>query len=140
MSILCKRVWMVGILLLASSAMSISAEEKNTEETAEEPTIEVESSNPVSGDEQAIADGRKLYVRWCQQCHGVKLDGYSPRWGHHGADLRSFWRGFGEFIAIVLNGRPEKMMPPFAEYIGIEDISKIGAFIETKAIKGANWK
>jgi len=117
-------------------SLSAIAESKNDDP----PVIKVESGNPMSGDAEAIKAGRKLYVRWCQQCHGVRLDGYSPRWGQHGADLRKFWQGYRQFALIVLEGAPEKRMPAHKEYLSGEEVLQIGAFIETKSIEGANWK
>ncbi len=123
---------------IAVFTFGVCAAQSSDEE--EPPTIKVESGNPQSGDPAAIENGQKLYVRWCQQCHGVKLDGYSPRWGKHGADLRKFWQGYKQFVTIVQEGIPEKMMPPHAEYISEDEILQIGAFIETRAIEGAVWK
>jgi len=126
-------------LFSVSVAFTVMAADSNSDE-AEAPVIKVESGNPKSGDEEAINNGNKLYTRWCQQCHGAKLDGYSPRWGKHGADLRTFWRGYKQFVTIVQDGIADKMMPPHAEYISEDEILQIGAFIETKAIEGAVWK
>ncbi|MFK7965321.1 MAG: cytochrome c [Burkholderiaceae bacterium] len=123
---------MVGV-----SATGLASAESKTEAPA---LVKLESGNPMSGDADAIKAGRKLYVRWCQQCHGVKLDGYSPRWGKHGADLRKFWQGFRQFALIVLEGVPEKRMPAHKEYLSGEQVLQIGAYIETKSMKGANWK
>ncbi|HEV8261684.1 MAG TPA: hypothetical protein VGQ19_13110, partial [Burkholderiales bacterium] len=39
----------------------------------------VPSSNPLSGDPEAIDLGKHLYFNWCVQCHGPKADGDSPR-------------------------------------------------------------
>lgn len=125
--------WVAALSLMLTSNV-FAAEEK------EEPFVQPESNNPLSGDVDAVKKGRKLYVRWCQQCHGAKLDGYSPRWGQHGADLRVFWRGYKQFVTIVQDGIVEKLMPPHKEYLPEEDILAIGAFIETKSIAGANWK
>lgn len=133
-----------GLLLTSLSSLiavfTFGVFAAETTDEAEPPTIEVESGNPKSGDAAAIENGEKLYVRWCQQCHGAKLDGYSPRWGKHGADLRKFWQGYEKFVTIVQDGIPEKMMPPHSEYISEDEILQIGSFIETKAIEGAIWK
>ncbi len=105
------------------------------------PRIKVEDSgNPLSGDVEAIVEGERLYARWCVQCHGINIDGVSPRWGKWGADLRVHWRGFEQFIHIVAVGRTEKRMPPFGEFLDFDQISQIGAFLETRAIEGANWR
>jgi cytochrome c oxidase cbb3-type subunit III len=99
----------------------------------------VPSSNPLSGDPEAIELGKKLYFTWCVQCHGHKANGES-RFGKYAGDLTHFWRGYKEFIVIVKNGRPQKMMPPWKDVLDEDNISKLGAFLETLAEEGANWK
>lgn len=106
---------------------------------ADQPSTPFPSSNPLSGDQDAIQQGRKLYFTWCVQCHGPKADGVS-RFGHYAADLRQFWRGYREFVTIVKNGRVERQMPPWKEILSDKDIAQIGAYLETLAIEGANWK
>ncbi|MGH6902557.1 MAG: hypothetical protein ACREIR_07450, partial [Geminicoccaceae bacterium] len=54
--------------------------------TAAEAAAAIPSSNPLSGDPEAIEAGRKLYNTWCSQCHGGKADGVS-RFGKYAADL-----------------------------------------------------
>ena len=100
---------------------------------------DAQMSNPVSGNPEAIAAGRKLYSMWCIQCHGPKADGVS-RFGKYAADLREFWRGYREFVTIVKNGRPDRQMPPWKEVLDDAKIAEVGAFLETLAIEGANWK
>jgi quinohemoprotein ethanol dehydrogenase len=105
----------------------------------EKPATPVPSSNPLSGNPEAIEQGRKLYFTYCVQCHGVNADGRS-RFGEYAKDLRKFSLGFSMFFATVVAGRPQKKMPPWGEYISPEDIQRIGAYLETLAIEGANWK
>ena len=127
-------------VLLASASFQF-APLNATAQDSDPPRIEVtESSNPRHGDPQAIEEGRAAYFKYCVQCHGPGADGTSPRFGKYAGDLRKFWRGYGEFLAIVLNGRPKKQMPPWAEYLNQNDIAAIGAFLETLAVEGANWK
>ncbi|MGI9333261.1 MAG: c-type cytochrome [Gammaproteobacteria bacterium] len=110
-------------------------------EEQEPPRIEItESSNPKHGDPEAIEQGLQTYMKFCRQCHGPKADGAAPRFGDYSGDLRKFWRGYGEFVAIVLNGRPKKQMPPWVGILDQDDIANIGAFLETLAIEGAVWK
>jgi mono/diheme cytochrome c family protein len=106
---------------------------------AAKPVKKVASSNPLSGDTEAIAVGTKLYFTWCVQCHGQKANGES-RFGKYAGDLTKFWRGYKEFVLTVKNGRPGKQMPPWKELLDDENIAKIGAFLETRAEEGANWK
>lgn len=120
--------------LLASSIAPAVAESDEVPDP-----IDIESANPMSGDPEAIEAGAFLYGRWCVQCHGVKADGVSPRWGKWGFDLRTWFRGYEKFIEVVAVGKLPKM-PPFGEYLDFDQISQIGAFLETVSIEGANWQ
>lgn len=113
-----------------------------TAETAEtqKAAVKVASSNPLSGDPEAIDLGKQLYFNWCVQCHGAKADGDSPRFGKYAGDLRKFWRGYAEFVNTVKNGRPGKQMPPWKDFMDEDTIAKLGAYLETLAVEGANWK
>jgi mono/diheme cytochrome c family protein len=97
------------------------------------------SSNPMSGDAGAIAEGRGLYVKFCAPCHGPHADGES-RFGKYAADLRKFSLGYKEFVVTVKNGRTGRQMPPWKEYLTEQQISQIGAYLETLAVEGAYWK
>jgi polar amino acid transport system substrate-binding protein len=103
------------------------------------PAVKVPSSNPLSGDPEAIDLGKRLYFTWCVQCHGPKANGES-RFGKYAGNLTIFWRGYKEFVVIVKNGRPSKQMPPWKEVLDDDNIAKIGAYLETRALEGANWK
>ena len=107
---------------------------------AENAPGKVPSSNPLSGDPEAIDLGKHLYFSWCVQCHGVKADGDSPRFGKYAGNLTKFWRGYPEFVNTVKNGRPGKQMPPWKEFMDDDTIAKLGAYLETLAVEGANWK
>jgi quinohemoprotein ethanol dehydrogenase len=107
--------------------------------TAAEAATPIPSSNPLSGDPGAIEAGRKLYNTWCSQCHGGKADGVS-RFGKYAADLRKFSQGYTEFTIVVVEGRTERRMPPWDGVLDGEQISQIGAYLETLAIEGANWE
>ncbi len=110
-------------------------------ETAEagKPVPKIESSNPLSGNPEAIDLGKRLFFTWCVQCHGPKANGES-RFGKYAGDLTRFWRGYKEFVIIVKNGRVQKQMPPWKEVLDDDNIAKVGAYLETLAVEGANWK
>ena len=105
--------------------------------------VKIASDNPLSGDPEAIAKGRKIYGTFCAQCHGGKADGVAPRFGKYSADLRRFNKGFYEFAGIVAVGIPEKQMPPWGTVFQGDEISQIGAYLETLAItegkRPAKW-
>ncbi len=119
---------------------SKAASESVTESKPAEKRIKVESSNPFSGDPKAIASGQELYFTWCVQCHGKNADGVSPRWGKYAKDLRRFWQGYSKFVLITVTGVKGKQMPPWGEHLSGDQISHIGAYLETLALEGANWK
>ena len=100
----------------------------------------IESGNPMSGDQVAMEAGHRLYTKWCAACHGLKADGESTRFGSYAANLTGYWRGYGEFVAIVLNGRVKKQMPPWKDVLNVEEISQVGAYLETLSVEGAIWK
>ena len=108
-------------------------------ETKPAPAVKVPSSNPLSGDPEAIDLGKRLYFTWCVQCHGPKANGES-RFGKYAGNLTVYWRGYKEFVVIVKDGRTGKQMPPWKTVLDDDNIAKIGAYLETQAQEGANWK
>jgi mono/diheme cytochrome c family protein len=103
---------------------------------------EVPASNPLSGDEAAIKEGRSWYRAICALCHGIHADGVGERGA--AADLRVFKLGFRGFVETVKKGRdvPGRMakMPPWGGALSDTQIYQIGAYLETLAKDGANWK
>ena len=41
---------------------------------------------------------------------------------------------------VVVAGRPDRQMPPWDGVLDGEQISQIGAYLETLAVEGANWE
>jgi len=97
------------------------------------------AKNPLSGDQDSIDKGAFLFGKWCTQCHGMKADGES-RFGKYAYDLRKFWRGYCNFVVLVMNGRPKKQMPAWGGILTEEEVAKIGAFLETIRNEKANWE
>jgi mono/diheme cytochrome c family protein len=120
-------------------ALGLAADAGLVPAAAQQQTAAVESDNPLSGDPDAIVAGRRLFNTWCTQCHGGKANG-EARFGKYAADLTKFSLGYTEFAAIVVAGRPDKMMPPWDGVLDGEQISQIGAYLETLAGPKANWK
>ena len=96
-------------------------------------------SNPLVGDQAAIEKGAYLYFKWCGACHGRRADGEGVRFTK-GADLTIFWRSYCDYMVIALNGRTDKNMPPWGGVLDEEELSSIGAYLETLAKESANWK
>ena len=126
-------------LCVVSLVAVVAVEATMAQQSPDTQRVAVASSNPDSGKPEAITAGRELFNTWCMQCHGPKADGVS-RFGKYAGDLRVFWRGYGEFVTIVKNGRTQKQMPPWKDVLDDAKIAQIGAYLETLAIEGANWK
>lgn len=109
------------------------------QDTYEPPEVTIPSSNPYTNNKEAIKEGAKIYFKFCIACHGPIGDGSSV-FGKLGADLRVFWRGYAEFIVIVTAGRADKGMPPWGQFLDGVQVAKVGAYLETIAKPGANWK
>lgn len=108
---------------------------------------DVPEVNPYSGDEAKIRSGKSDYRAICSLCHGGKADGAGERGtgASTPADLRKFNKGFRRYVETVKNGvqkpgRDIKDMPAWGGVIDDDTIYKIGAFLETLAIEGADWK
>ena len=64
----------------------------------------VASSNPLSGDENAVQDGKTLYRSICAVCHGSRANGRGR--GIAGAsNLQKFKRGYSLYVQIVKKGK-----------------------------------
>jgi quinohemoprotein ethanol dehydrogenase len=126
-------------LVCGAIALSIANGQGPIDAAAQQQTAAVPSDNPLSGDPEAIKAGRRLYNTWCSQCHGGKANGES-RFGKYAADLTKFSKGYTEFATIVVAGIPDKQMPPWDGVLDGEQISQIGAYLETLAVEGANWE
>ena len=103
---------------------------------------EIPESNPLSGNAKAIASGRSWYRGICANCHGGRADGQGER--GTGADLRKLQLGFRGFVEVVKQGRQvqgrTQGMPAWNGVIDDKTIYEIGAYLETLAVEGANWK
>jgi mono/diheme cytochrome c family protein len=101
----------------------------------------IPDSNPFSGDAKAIKSGKSWFRNTCTPCHGGRADGMGDM--GTGADLRKLQIGFRRYHETVKNGRKvqgrAQFMPSFS-FLDDKTIFEIGAYLETLAIEGANWK
>ena len=133
--------WRLGVALVVILAFALAAGGHMPARAADNPAAAYPNENPLSGDEDSIKEGARLYFKWCVACHGPDADGTNTRFGSYGADLTNFWRGYPQFVVIVLNGTEGRigMMPPWGGVLDEDQISQIGAFLETKATAKARW-
>lgn len=86
--------------------------------------------NPYAGDQQAIAEGERIYDRWCQACHlpdgsgriGPNLNDDQWKYPRTGSDL-------GQFEIIYAGGAGA--MQAFGTRLSQDEILKVIAFLET---------
>ena len=100
---------------------------------------EKKSSNPLSGNPSAIAEGQAAFRGgFCANCHGMNATG-AGRGAPNAANLQKFKRGYSAFVKTVKEGY--KTMPPWGggPILEEETINKIGAWLETKALDEAVW-
>jgi len=102
---------------------------------------EVPPVNPYSGDAKVIREGKSWFMNVCSPCHGGKADGAGDR--GTAAGLRKWNKGFRKFVDTVQHGKDTgrtMTMPAWGAVLDQKTIFQIGAFLETQAIEGANWK
>jgi cytochrome c-L len=86
--------------------------------------------NPYVGDPQAVAEGKTIYVRWCQSCHmpdgsgriGPNLDDSRWQYPRTGTDQ-------GKFEIIYAGGAGA--MQAFGNRLDQDEILKLVAFVDT---------
>ena len=78
--------------------------------------------NPFSGNEQAIAEGRRLYRSTCYICH---LDA-----GGRGPDLRKSKLKNRDFLRVVINGKKGTQMPAWKGKLSEDEMWKILAYLD----------
>jgi cytochrome c-L len=86
--------------------------------------------NPYNGREQALADGKKLYVTYCQACHlpdGSGRMGASLTGGKHVHERIANDVGLFE----VVFGGAMGAMQPFSKRMTQDEILKVMAFVRT---------
>ena len=96
------------------------------------------SPNPLSGNPDAVAEGKTIYRANCAYCHGARANGRG-RGLPNSADLRKYKRGYTQFVRTVKEGY--RTMPPWGAMgeLTDEQIDRIGAYLETLAGRRANW-
>ncbi len=130
---------LIWVFIIIASCMAL--DDGRTLQGLVHAESEMPATNPFSGDEKAIGEGRSWFLAVCAPCHGPRANGAAER-GPSGADLRTFNRGFEQYVHIVKNGRETGRigkMPRWGGVLSDELIFQIGAFLETLAIEGAYW-
>ena len=103
---------------------------------------EIPPTNPMSGDEKAIQEGKSWFVNVCSPCHGGRADGAGER--GTAADLRKWNKGFRKFVATVKGGKDTgrtMTMPAWGARAGRKDhLPDRRVSSRRWRLEGANWK
>ncbi len=92
--------------------------------------------SPVPASDESVAAGRRLYTRWCANCHGPtgKGDGPGAAAGGQPADLTDatwdYGSSEGEIFSVIHDGTSSDM-GAYAERIGDTDIWNIVNFVRS---------
>lgn len=121
------RIWTAGLLLVGLQFGLIGAGIAQTPDTAQEE--QPKTLNPYTGDEEKIAEGRKLYLKWnCYGCHGTLGGGGMGRplndeeWLYGGDDASVF--------ESIREGTPGGM-PVYAERLSEDETWKVIAYVRS---------
>jgi mono/diheme cytochrome c family protein len=129
-----RRCMLVLLGAMVSSAIGFGARNHKEEngpaaQLSKAPPSAEALTNPLAGQENAIAAGRKLFHKHCVECHGPDGHGLG-----HAADLRSpliqnappgvlFWA--------IQNGNPRKGMPSWSSHLKDLELWQIITYIKT---------
>lgn len=98
--------------------------------TPQVETFHITGENPYSGDDEAIADGRALYNRWCQACHMPDGSGRIGPALNDDAFLRPRVATDQGMFEIIYGGGAGAMQA-FGVRMDQDDILRVMAFLKT---------
>jgi mono/diheme cytochrome c family protein len=108
-----KVLLVVAILALALAATWGQNTDYKQDEKWVAPPDAAAKTNPLAGNADAVAGGRKLFLRSCAECHGE--DGTGVQEGVANLQLASVQKqSDGSFFWKITNGNVKKGMPAFA--------------------------
>ena len=96
------------------------------------------SANPLSGNQNAINMGKKLYNIKCSKCHGPKARGINN--GHTKTpDLSKYKRGYISFIDVLVNGYAR--MPAWGGMGELNNVQmdQLASYIESLSNNNLKW-
>tara|TARA_Y100001980_G_C14340352_1_gene154762 strand:- start:104 stop:457 length:354 start_codon:yes stop_codon:yes gene_type:complete len=101
--------------------------------------IQAKSTNPLSGNKDAIEIGKSLYKSKCASCHGPLAQGLNNGRAVT-PGLVEYKKGYTQFISILENGYYR--MPAWGgkEKLKVLQINQLIAYLESISTKMANWQ
>jgi mono/diheme cytochrome c family protein len=102
------------------------------------PENAAQEKNPFAGDAKAVEEGKRLFAKHCERCHGPggKGDGKdADPDNQQDMDLTVARRAARNPDGVVFykawNGRAKPKMPAFKESLSKEDVWKIVSYVQT---------
>jgi len=128
----CLRVLLAAAVVAASITASAIAQGNSTA---------AQIKNPAAATPESVAEGKRLYQRFCASCHGANAEGGAgndlipaapdltdKEWKHGSTD--------GEIFSAIKNGVPPEMnMIPFGDQMKDTDIWNVVNFLRSVAKK-----
>lgn len=110
------KVWLgVGILGLGIAVTWAQNSDYKQDDKWVAPPDAAAKNNPLVGNADAVAGGRKLFLRSCAECHGE--DGTGVQEGVANLQLPAVQKqSDGSFFWKITNGNVKKGMPAFARF------------------------
>ncbi|MGH9410076.1 MAG: c-type cytochrome [Vicinamibacterales bacterium] len=132
-----RRCTLIAAAIFACATVSVLARQAPTTGWNIPPNA-AQETNPVAGDAQAISEGKQLFGKNCQHCHGPGGKGDGPDANpdlQEDMDLTLAERAARNPDGVVFykawNGRAKPKMPAFSEKLSKDDVWKIVAYVET---------
>jgi cytochrome c(L) len=118
-------------LFVVAAGLALPSGAAAQSKSAAKPAAEAAAAekNPYTGDAAAIADGKKLWMKWgCYGCHGTQGGGgmgpslIDESWLYGGTDA--------EVFESIHDGRP-KGMPAWDDKLSKDEIQKVMAYLRS---------
>jgi mono/diheme cytochrome c family protein len=130
---------LAGLLLMGTYAVRSTAQEPLRNPNGWDLPAEADTEkNPLAGDAKAVADGKQLYDKNCQRCHGPGGKGDGPDAdpdAQQDMDLTNAARAArnpdGVVFWKVWNGRKKPKMPAFKDELTKDQVWRIVSFAQT---------
>jgi mono/diheme cytochrome c family protein len=128
---------LVAALVISSGAFVFAARPAQTTGWTIPPNA-ADEKNPMAGNPQALAEGKELFTKNCQHCHGPGGKGDGPDADpdfQEDMDLTVARRAARNPDGVVFykawNGRAKPKMPAFSEKLSKDDLWKIVTYVQT---------
>lgn len=116
--------------VLDDSPLDVNSPREGEEFTEAVKQFHVSGENPYSGDQEAIAAGKEIFVSTCRACHGIDgAGGMGP--ALRDKDVRRERAATHKGMFEIIYGGSAGAMQPLAKRLDQDDILRVMAYIES---------